>query len=65
MYVCICQNVTDREIKQAIEQGAATIRDLKEQLGVGTNCGRCCECACDILKSHQNHSDLTPVYAGA
>jgi bacterioferritin-associated ferredoxin len=65
MYVCICQQVTDREIKQAIENGACTIRDLKEQLGVATQCGKCCECACDILKSHQNSSELSPAYVAA
>ncbi len=49
MYVCICQQVTDRDIHQAVAQGACTMRDLREQLGVGTQCGKCAGCARDVL----------------
>jgi bacterioferritin-associated ferredoxin len=50
MYVCICRQVTDRDIRQAVSHGACHMRDLREQLGVSTQCGKCAGCARDILK---------------
>ncbi|MCK9394120.1 MAG: (2Fe-2S)-binding protein [Methylobacter sp.] len=51
MYVCVCQAVTDREIHQAARDGARTLRDLRRDLGVGVDCGRCVSCARQCLKS--------------
>ncbi|HEY8158961.1 MAG TPA: (2Fe-2S)-binding protein [Methylobacter sp.] len=51
MYVCVCQAVTDREIHQAARNGARTLRDLRRDLGVGVDCGRCASCARQCLKS--------------
>jgi bacterioferritin-associated ferredoxin len=50
MYVCICRQVTDRDIHEAVAQGACRMRDLREQLGVSTQCGKCAGCANDLLK---------------
>ncbi len=41
MYICICNAVTDREITAAVERGACTLRELREELGVSACCGRC------------------------
>ncbi|MGY8527120.1 (2Fe-2S)-binding protein [Paracidovorax citrulli] len=49
MYVCICNQVTDREIKGAAALGVSTLDELAETLGVGTCCGRCRECAQQVL----------------
>jgi bacterioferritin-associated ferredoxin len=51
MYVCVCQAVTDGEIHQAARDGARTLRDLRRDLGVGVDCGRCVSCARQCLKS--------------
>ncbi|MEW6611747.1 MAG: (2Fe-2S)-binding protein [Pseudomonadota bacterium] len=45
MYVCLCHAVTDRDIKQAVENGACTMRHLRDELKVATQCGRCAQCA--------------------
>lgn len=50
MYVCICRQVTDRDIHQAVAQGACRMRDLRTQLGVGEQCGKCACCAHGVLK---------------
>ncbi len=52
MYVCVCNGITDHHIAEAVEQGAASICDLKARLGVATCCGRCAECAQLILEEH-------------
>ncbi len=50
MYVCICNSVTDRDIKHAAKNGANTLQELSDQLNVATCCGNCAECAKDVLK---------------
>jgi bacterioferritin-associated ferredoxin len=54
MYVCICQAVTDRQIHQAAERGARTLKDLRRDLGVTLDCGRCATCARACL--HEAHA---------
>lgn len=41
MYVCLCKGVTDRQIRRAIEEGADSLRALRAELGVMTQCGKC------------------------
>lgn len=41
MYVCICNAVTDREIRQCADLGVATLEQLRECLGVASCCGKC------------------------
>lgn len=50
MYVCVCKAVTDRDIRDAVAEGATTLRDLRRTLGVSTGCGRCAPCARDVLE---------------
>ncbi len=49
MYVCVCNAVTDREIRSAVTFGARSLGDLQDSLGVATCCGRCADCACSVL----------------
>lgn len=39
--ICYCLNVNEEEIKQAIEDGANSVDDIKEATGAGTTCGAC------------------------
>ncbi|MEY2862592.1 MAG: hypothetical protein RLY58_299 [Pseudomonadota bacterium] len=41
MYICLCRAVTDRQIRQSVENGAESFREVREELDVGTCCGRC------------------------
>lgn len=52
MYVCICNEVTDRQVKEAVDQGARTIRDLNKELCVGNCCGKCASFAKKLIQSH-------------
>ncbi|VUD52544.1 Bacterioferritin-associated ferredoxin [Thalassocella blandensis] len=45
MYVCLCKGVTDSQIREAVNGGAESFREVKNQLGAATGCGRC---ACDV-----------------
>ena len=41
MYVCLCKGVSDKAIRQAVAQGARSWRDVREQTGCATQCGKC------------------------
>lgn len=60
MYVCVCKAVTERQVHQAVKEGAKTVKDLKETLGVGTECARCVGCAKACIKEAQaaNHQGM-------
>jgi bacterioferritin-associated ferredoxin len=49
MYVCLCNAVTQRQVEECARSGAASLDDLTAQLGVGAGCGRCRECAAELL----------------
>ena len=50
MIVCICNNISDRKIRHAVDSGMATMSELRAQLGVGTCCGKCHSCAKQVLR---------------
>ena len=50
MYVCLCHGITDKAIKQAVrEEGIGNLRQLKQHLNVGSQCGRCIQMAQSII----------------
>ncbi len=51
MYVCVCNAVTERHIGEAVREGSTTLRDLRRNLGVAAECGRCASCARDCLRA--------------
>lgn len=56
MYVCVCNAITDKEIRKAAESGVRNLRDLQRKLGVATGCGSCKEVAAEILLETQQHT---------
>ena len=63
MYVCICNAVTDRQIRQARDNGACSVEDLGRELKVATCCGRCADCARKILCEEAPAISLTASFA--
>lgn len=55
MYVCICNAITDRDIKEAARNGVDSMEALGACLKVATCCGSCHDCAREVL--HQALSD--------
>lgn len=39
--VCPCMDVTAGMIKDAVEAGATTLKDVQDKTGAGTICGAC------------------------
>lgn len=49
MYVCICKGITDKDIRDAVDNGDQTIKHLKERFAVGSQCGGCITIAKQVL----------------
>jgi len=57
MFVCICKQVTDHQIKQAVNNGAASFSDIQSELGVATQCGECKNHARQCMRSCRNQCE--------
>ena len=51
VYICLCHGVTDAAIREAIAEGANSLRQLSFKTGCGTQCGSCIGEAAAILNS--------------
>lgn len=50
MYVCVCNAVSDKSIKQAVQQGHDSFDAIQRELAVATCCGRCKPFAQEIIR---------------
>lgn len=53
MYVCICNAVTDKQIRLAVREGCGSMRELRMELGVAACCGKCAVTAQTVLREEQ------------
>lgn len=53
MYVCICQQVKEQELRDEIEKGCNTMDALQHKLGIAQKCGQCLSEAQAILEQTQ------------
>ena len=49
MYVCICNAVTDSQIRAAARRGVSDLWGLQRELGVAAGCGSCGQTAMDVI----------------
>jgi bacterioferritin-associated ferredoxin len=49
MYVCLCQGISEKHLRQAILDGARSFEKLQSRTGVATCCGACEPCAREML----------------
>lgn len=53
MYVCICNGITDRAVRDAAHAGARDLADLTAMTGCGSTCGSCSDMALQLLQDAQ------------
>ncbi|CAA0091757.1 Bacterioferritin-associated ferredoxin [BD1-7 clade bacterium] len=51
MFVCICKGITDNDIRDAVMDGATSMKMVRSKLGVSTQCGQCACMAKDIVNN--------------
>lgn len=49
MYVCICNALTDKDFAAAAQAGATTVGQAFAALGERPQCGRCFQCAREVM----------------
>ncbi|MFC6327818.1 bacterioferritin-associated ferredoxin [Alloalcanivorax gelatiniphagus] len=59
MYVCLCNGITDSQIREAAESGCDSLRDLRRELGVGSQCAKCARHARQVLRDTRNAMPAT------
>ena len=52
MYVCICRQITDHQIRDVCRDGATSLHDVRSKLGVAADCGKCGKLAKNIVKEY-------------
>ena len=61
MYVCICNAITDRDIREHAAAGVTTMEELRMRTGCSDCCGQCSDEAEAVLGAAVSHSQLPPV----
>jgi len=62
MYVCICKSVTDKQIRRAAAHGIDDVLQLRDSLGVASECGTCARSAQTILDEARAHHSEPKLY---
>ena len=52
MYVCICNGITERQVREVAAAGCRSVAELTMRTGAGAGCGSCLELAAQILDEH-------------
>lgn len=50
MYVCVCNALTDRQVREARNRGATNVATVFRATGSKPECGKCVHCVRDILR---------------
>ena len=50
MFVCLCKGITDTQIREAAVAGCDSLRELRAEMGVGSQCGKCAREARAIIR---------------
>ena len=58
MYVCLCKAVTDNQIHEAVQNGATHFVQVRKELGLASQCGKCGILAREVFnESMQRNTD--------
>jgi bacterioferritin-associated ferredoxin len=62
MYVCVCNAITDKQIRRAARNGVDSLYELRGKLGVAAGCGSCARTAQEILDEEMVGNSGPQVY---
>jgi len=60
MLVCHCNSVSERAIRRAVRDGAATLSDVGHACGAGACCGGCHDTIHGIIHAESQHGEMAP-----
>jgi bacterioferritin-associated ferredoxin len=50
MYVCVCNAITDREVRAQAQRDGSTVAAIYRSLGRKPTCGKCVPLVCQLLR---------------
>ena len=59
MYLCLCYGVTDRKIKELLQDGVCSLQEVQKICNAGTNCGSCICQLKEMLKENEKTAPCT------
>ncbi len=60
MYICLCNAVTEGQVRECVQGGTCSLDELASALGVGAGCGRCRECAAQVIAEARSEAIIAP-----
>jgi bacterioferritin-associated ferredoxin len=60
MYVCICNALTDKQIRRAVCSGACRTSEVYRHLDCVPRCGKCVAEVLDVVRAHQSEFSALP-----
>lgn len=60
MYVCVCNGITDHQIREAAANGCRSVAELTMRTGCGATCGTCLDMAADLLNEAREAQRTSP-----
>ena len=60
MYVCVCNAVTDSDIRNAVDGGVRNMKQLSRTTGCGSSCGCCKDMAKELLQQALTENRESP-----
>jgi bacterioferritin-associated ferredoxin len=59
MYVCLCNRITDRQVRTQAAGGNCTLGSVHNSLGIAPKCGKCLPMMRDIVREHKGQAGAT------
>jgi bacterioferritin-associated ferredoxin len=51
MYICLCKGITESQIQRSVHKGSKNLREVRKDLDVASQCGRCLHDAKKVIKN--------------
>lgn len=58
MYICICNKVTDKDIKILVDNGVSNIEEIKKITNAGNQCGKCVHTLKEVIIEMKEEKEL-------
>ena len=65
MYVCVCNAITDRQVRAAIGAGVRDAERVHPHFGCETQCGRCLDMIADMVAAERQQASDMPARVAA
>ncbi|MEO3434924.1 (2Fe-2S)-binding protein [Inquilinus sp. CAU 1745] len=63
MYICICNALTDRQIRTVMGEGEVSAGKVYARLGCAPQCGKCVSQVRDMVREHREACAQVPLVA--